>query len=92
MVRRFVRATLRGLADTLADPQGAFEISKKYVEGLDDERYGVLEASLPLWQAQEPGVSELASWQRTEEALLAIGFLDGPLDDLEAAYSNEFVR
>ena len=91
MVQRFVRATLRGLADTLADPAGAFEISKKYVEGLDDDRYGVLEASLPLWQAEQPGVSELASWQRTQEALLAIGFLDGPLDDLAAAFSNEFV-
>jgi NitT/TauT family transport system substrate-binding protein len=91
-VRRFVRATLRGLDDTLADPAGAFEISKQYVEGLDDERYGVLEASLPLWEAEEPGLSDLASWQKTEEALLAIGFLDGPLADLEAAFSNEFVE
>ena len=90
-VRRFVRATLRGLADTMEDPAAAFAISKKYVEGLDDDRYGVLEASLPLWEAEEPGVSELGSWQKTQEALLAIGFLDGPLDDLEAAFSNEFV-
>jgi NitT/TauT family transport system substrate-binding protein len=91
-VRGFVRATLRGLADTLADPAAAFEISKEYVEGLDDERYSVLEASLPLWAAEQPGYSELASWQRTEDALLAIGFLDGPLDDLESAFSNEFVQ
>jgi NitT/TauT family transport system substrate-binding protein len=91
-VRRFVEATLKGLADTLADPQEAFEISKKYVEGLEDGRYGVLEASLPLWQADEPGVTELASWQRTQDALLAIGFLDAPLDDLAAAFSNAFVE
>jgi len=92
MVRRFVRATLRGLADTLADPAEAFEISKGYVEGLDDDRYGVLEASLPLWQAENPGQSEIESWQRTQEALLAIGFLDEPLAELEAAFSNEFVE
>jgi NitT/TauT family transport system substrate-binding protein len=91
-VRRFVGAILKGLADTLADPHEAFEISKKYVEGLDDDRYGVLEASLPLWQSDTPGVSEIDSWRRTEEALLAIGFLDAPLDDLAAAFTNEFVE
>ncbi len=91
-VRRFVAATMRGLADTLADPPAAFEISKQYVEGLEDDRYPVLEASLPLWQADALGLSELASWQRTQDALLAIGFLDAPLDDLEAAFTNEFVE
>jgi NitT/TauT family transport system substrate-binding protein len=91
-VRRFVGAALKGLADTLADPQAAFEISKKYVEGLEDERYAVLEASLPLWQADRLGVTDLASWQRTQQALLDIGFLDGPLPDLEAAFTNEFVE
>jgi NitT/TauT family transport system substrate-binding protein len=91
-VRRFVEATLKGLADTLADPQEAFEISKKYVEGLEDGRYGVLEASLSLWQSETPGVTELQSWQRTQDALLAIGFLDAPLADLTAAFTNEFVE
>ncbi len=92
MVRRFVRATLRGLADTLADPAEAFEISNGYVEGLGDDRYGVLEASLPLWQAENPGQSEIESWRRTQDALVAIGFLDEPLAELEAAFSNEFVE
>jgi NitT/TauT family transport system substrate-binding protein len=92
LVRRFVQATLKGLADTLADPEEAFEISKGYVEGLSDDRYGVLEASLPLWQAEQPGVSELASWERTQDALLASGFLDEPLADLDAAFSNQFVE
>ncbi|MGD8584659.1 MAG: ABC transporter substrate-binding protein [Chloroflexota bacterium] len=91
-VRRFVGATLKGLADTLADPQGAFEISKKYVEGLEDERYPILAASLTLWQSDTPGVSEIQSWQRTQDALLAIGFLDAPLDDLQATFTNQFVE
>ena len=50
MVERFVGAILRGLADTLADPDAAFEISKNFVEGLEDGRKPVLEASLPLWR------------------------------------------
>ena len=35
LVRRMNQAILRGLADVLADPDRAFEVSKKYVENLD---------------------------------------------------------
>lgn len=90
LVDGFVRATLRGLADTLADPEEAFEISRQFVEGLEDERMSVLEASLPMWQADTLGVTEAASWERTQEVLLEIGFLDSPVTDLEKAYTNEF--
>ena len=91
LVERFIRATLRGLADTLADPEEAYEISKKFVEGLDDSRMNVLESSLDLWRADTLGLTEGDSWQRTQEVLLEIGFLDAPLEDLQAAYTNEFV-
>ena len=91
LVAGMVRAVLRGLADTLADPATAFEISKEYVEALDDSRRPVLDASLDLWQADSLGISDLASWQNTQEILLAIEFLDQELDDLEAAFTNEFV-
>ena len=50
------RATLRGLAYTLDNPDEAFEISKKYVEGLDDSRKNVLEASLDMWRAETLGL------------------------------------
>jgi NitT/TauT family transport system substrate-binding protein len=91
MVERFVGAALRGLADTLADSDAAFEISKNYVEGLEDGRKLVLEASLPLWQADTLGLSELASWQNTQDVLLDAGLMDAPLPDLTAVFSNAFV-
>jgi NitT/TauT family transport system substrate-binding protein len=91
LVQGFVRAMLRGLAHTLAEPQEAYEISKKYVEGLDDSRIGVLAASLDLWRADTLGRTAPAAWQETEQLLLALGLLDGPLADLEAAYTNRFV-
>ena len=91
MVERFVGAALRGLADTLADPDEAFEISKNFVEGLEDERKAVLEASLPLWQAETLGLSDLESWQNTQQVLLDAGLMDEPLADLTAVFTNEFV-
>ena len=91
VVEGFVRATLRGLADTLDNPEEAYEISKKYVEGLDDGRMNVLAASLPLWQAETLGVTDAAAWEQTQAVLLEIGFLDEPVENLEAAFTNEFV-
>lgn len=92
MVEAFLRATLRGLTDTLADPAAAFEISRNYVEGLDESRMDVLDASVELWKADVLGLTEHESWQRTQDILLQIGFLDQPLDNLEAAYTNDFVE
>lgn len=92
MVQRFVTATMRGLQDALANPAEAYEISKKFVEGLGDERMNVLEATLPMWQADPLGMSDPAAWENTERVLLEMGFLDAPLADLEAAFTNQFVE
>lgn len=92
LVEGFVRATLRGLQDTLADPAAAFEISKEYVEGLEDDRLPVLEASLPLWQAETRGLTTADSWQQAHDVLLESGQLDAPVTDLDAAFTNEFVE
>jgi NitT/TauT family transport system substrate-binding protein len=92
LAANFVRAVLRGLADTLADPRAAFEISKNYVEALDDGRYPVLEASLPLWQAETLGLTDPGGWAETQDALLQIGFIDAPLDNINTAYTNRFVE
>lgn len=92
LVQRFVRALLRGLRDTLDDPTEAFEISKKYVEGLDDSRRGVLDASLPLWEAEQLGYTDAAAWQETHDVLLEMGLLESPLNNLDQMYTNEFIE
>jgi len=91
LVEGFLRALAHGLRDTLDDPDTAYEISKSYVEGLDDSRRDVLESSLTIWDAETLGLTDGSSWEETQETLMAIGFLDAPLDDLEAAYSNDIV-
>jgi NitT/TauT family transport system substrate-binding protein len=91
LITGFLRALMRGLSDTLEDPDQAFEISKKYVEALDDSREDVLVASLALWQSDPLGITDGESWANTQQALLEIGFLDAPLADLESSYTNEFL-
>jgi NitT/TauT family transport system substrate-binding protein len=91
LVQSFVNATLRGLAFTLENPEEAFELSKQYVEGLDDSRMPVLEASLPIWDAETLGLTEATSWQQTQDVLLQMSFLDAPLENLDAAFTNDFV-
>jgi putative riboflavin transport system substrate-binding protein len=91
LIERFLRAMRRGLADTLSDPDQAYEISKKYVEGLDDSRRDVLQASLEFWRADILGLTDPQSWDRTQELLQEMELLDAPLADLDQAYTNDFV-
>lgn len=91
LVQGFVRAFLRGLQDTIDDPAAAYEISKQFVEGLDDSRRGVLDASIELWRADPLGQTDPASWTETEQLLLRMGLLDAPVPDLDQMYTNDFV-
>jgi NitT/TauT family transport system substrate-binding protein len=91
LVEGFSRAFLRGLSDTLANPDEAYEISKKYVEGLDDSRRDVLQASLDFWRADTLGLMDAQSWERTEDLLIEMGLLDQAVTGLEKAFTNDFV-
>ena len=90
-VQDFIRAVLRGLDDTLNDPDAAYEITKKYVEGLDDGRKDVLDASLEMWQAETLGLTDPVSWEQTQAVLLQIEFIDAPLEFLEDSFTNRFI-
>jgi NitT/TauT family transport system substrate-binding protein len=94
LVRRMVRAFTRGLQDTIRNPDKAYEISKKYVENLDqaDENVQreVLARSIEFWQADRLGYSSPQSWENMQQVLLSMGLLSEPLD-LDQAYTNEFI-
>jgi NitT/TauT family transport system substrate-binding protein len=95
LVRAFVRATLRGIADTVANPDEAYEISKKYVETLAsaDEtlQKKILAASIALWQADPPGQSDPQAWENMQAVLMKMGSYSAPLD-LSRAFSNDFIK
>lgn len=93
-VRAFVQAVMRGVADTLQDPDAAYEISKQYVETLaqadETTQKQVLALSMEAWQAERLGYSNPQAWENMHTVLLEMGLLAQPLD-LEAAYSNAFI-
>jgi len=90
-VAALVRGFLRGLADTLADPDAAFEIALDVVpEAADpavrDVQRQVLAASLPYWDAPELGAIDAAAWARSAEFLVAQGLID------EAPSTDELIE
>jgi NitT/TauT family transport system substrate-binding protein len=93
LARAFARAFLKGLEDTLADPDAAFEICLKYVEGLDENKAtqrAVLEASLQYWQGDPLGASDPAAWQATADVMLNAELLSTDVDT-EQAFTNDYL-
>lgn len=95
LVRGMVRAILHGVADAIADPEEAFEISKKYVENLDQADQAVqrqvLDATIEFWKTDQPGYSDPAAWENMHSLLLEMGLISTPLD-LETAFTNDFIE
>jgi NitT/TauT family transport system substrate-binding protein len=95
LVRRMVQAVLKGVRDTIDNPDEAFEISKKYVEGLAQADQSIqrriLETSIEFWKTKDLGVSNPLAWENMQTVLLNTGLLKAPID-LDKAYTNEFVR
>jgi len=94
LVRGMLRALKRGVDDVLADPEAAYEICKRYIEGLQDADQSVqrevLEASLEFWRSERAGWSDPQAWENMHAVLLQTGLLKAPVD-LEGAYSNDFL-
>jgi len=93
LVRAFARAFLKGLADTLGDPDATFEICKKYVEGLEKNeavQRAVLEETLTYWEGEPLGASDPAAWQRTADVMLEAEILPQAVET-EAAFTNEYL-
>ncbi len=94
LVRKFVEATLKGLNDTILDPDMAYETSKKYVENLDQAdpivQKQILGTSIEMWRTERPGYSDPAAWENMQKVLLDMGMYTQPLD-LQKAFTNQFI-
>lgn len=54
-------------------------------------QYEILLATIRLWDGDSIGVADLEAWENTQETLLTMGFIPAPLDDLSAAFTNDFL-
>jgi NitT/TauT family transport system substrate-binding protein len=93
-IEAFNQALTRGITDSAENPQEAYEISKKYVENLEEAdpalQQEILAESIKLWQIDRPGYSDPTGWENMQEVLLKMGLLETPLD-LDKAFTNEFI-
>lgn len=94
LVRRMVQASLRGISEAAANPDQAYEISKKYVDTLSQAdpavQKQVLATSIEFWQLDPPGQSDPAAWENMQKVLLDMKLLT-QAQDLSKAYTNQFL-
>ena len=93
-VSSFIEALLKGIADTIENPDEAYEISKKFVENLAEAdetvQREVLDESIKLWKTQHLGFSEPSGWVNMQQVLLSMGLLEEELD-LSEAFTNDLL-
>jgi len=94
MVRTFINALLKGITDTINDPEEAYQISKSYVENLEEAdttvQKEILAESIKLWQTDQPGYSEPAGWANMQDVLLNMGLMEQALD-LDETFTNDLL-
>jgi len=94
LVRAMVQAFLHGLADTIADPSAAYDISEGYVTNLAQAdrtvQMKVLTTTIEEWKAARLGYSDPQAWSNMQSVLLDMGWLTKS-QDLSQAFTNQFV-
>jgi len=90
LVERLVRASLRGLRDTIEDPGAAFEMSKKYVPQMGEAQLSVLRETISFWRSEPLGHSDPHAWEASQRFMLDVGFIDKEAD-LGKMFTNRFI-
>jgi NitT/TauT family transport system substrate-binding protein len=94
LVRAFIGAFLKGLSDTIANPDEAFKMSESYIPNfadLDaDVQKQVLETSIEQWKTERLGYSDPQAWENMQNVLLDMGLITEKMD-VNKAFTNEFI-
>ena len=94
MITAFIEALLLGIADTINNPDEAYDISIEYVENLAEAdrtvQGEILAQSIKLWQSDPLGYSDPAGWINMQEVLLDMGLINESLN-LEKAFTNDLL-
>jgi NitT/TauT family transport system substrate-binding protein len=94
LVRSFVEAFLKGLKDTIEDPDEAFMLSESYIPNFADldaiVQKKVLATSVEQWKTERLGYSDPQAWENMQAVLLDMGLI-AEMMDLSKAFTNEFI-
>ncbi len=94
LVHAFVGAFLKGLQDTISNPDEAFTISAKYIPNFSQMdakiQKQVLTTSIEEWQTKHLGYSDPQAWENMQNVLLDMSLLTEK-QDLSKAFTNEFI-
>src|SRR5690242_14816451 len=94
LVRAFIGAFLKGLSDTMANPDEAFKISESYIPNFAQLDAGVqkqiLDTSIRQWKTNRLGYSDPQAWQNMQDVLLEMGMIKEKLN-VSKAFTNEFI-
>ncbi len=95
LIRRMVKATLRGLVDTIAHPNQAFAIVRRVIPEITDKnapiQRRVLLSSIELWKSDSMGLSKRKAWQDSVDFMYKMGLLPKS-PKLETLYTNQFIE
>ncbi|PCM43252.1 ABC transporter substrate-binding protein [Marinobacter sp. ANT_B65] len=94
MVEAFVRASFRGWAYALENPEEVARFGLKYSDKLSFEHeLAMMNASIPLLAPEQPPLGSMTrmAWQNLQEQLLSLEFLDEK-QEIENVYTNEFLE
>ena len=95
LVRRMVRATLRGLIYTVSHADEAFTASRRAIPEITDKtapmQRKVLDASIALWKTDVYGLSDRKSWEESVNFMQKTGLIQRPVK-VESLYTNQFIK
>ncbi len=93
LVKGMVKALMRGIDDTIKNPDEAMKVTAKFVEGFktdDATQKAVLAATIENMKGAKLGVSDPAAWTNTQDILLTMGQVKEKAD-INSFFTNEFV-
>ncbi len=89
--RKMTTAILQGIMFATDNPDEAYEISRKFVENLDENdpvQKTVLAKSIEMWKSAKPGWSNPNAWENMQNVLLGMGLLSEPSGSLRSLYQR----
>jgi NitT/TauT family transport system substrate-binding protein len=94
LVQGMSNALLKGIRDTIANPDEAMQITTKYVEGLkadDATQKRVLLATIELMKGDNLGTSSPEAWENMQNTLHSMGQIKEKMD-VNSFFTNDFVK